>query len=151
MIFCLPLCRASPPLLAHWVQWFVSGRAVPRHHHEHCGEEEDGHHTYVSNVIELLELFSVMSELSETFWGKVHRIWSLEGPNVAELQGQGNKEMCLAFVRRMIDAPRRQCQFVVLRSGWGGRKDSPLRSFQPGVIQWWSEDLLCEHVFTVWF
>lgn len=47
----------------------------------------------------------MMSELSEMFWDKVRRIWSLEGPNVAEVQGQGNKEMCLVFVGRMIYAP----------------------------------------------
>lgn len=80
----------------------LSRHAVPHHHHEHRGGKEKGCPIYVSNVIKILKLFLVMSELSEMFWGKVHKIWSLEGPNVAELQRQGNKEMCLVFVGRMI-------------------------------------------------
>lgn len=104
---------------------------------------------YVSNVMKFLKLFSVMSELSEMFWGKVRKIQSLGGLNMAELQGQGNKVMYLVFMGRMIYAPHWRCQFVVLGCDWGDRKDSPIRSFQPGVIQQWSKDL-CEHVFRVW-
>lgn len=140
---------SSPGSLGSVVR--LSGHAVLHHHHEHCDGKEEGCHIYVSDVIKLLKLFLVMSELSEMFWGKMHRIWSLGGLNVAELQGQGNKEMCLVFVGRMIFAPHWRCQFVDLGSGWGDRKDLPIRSFQPRVIQWWSEELLCEHIFTVWF
>lgn len=113
---------ASPPLLARWVQWFgcqgmwcstITMSTV-------MGRRRDA--IYVSNVIKLLKLFLVMSELSEMFWGKMHRIWSLGGLNVAELQGQGNKEICLVFVGRMIFAPHWRCQFVGLGSGWGDRK-----------------------------
>lgn len=93
------------------------GHAVPHHHHEHRGGKEKGCPIYVRNVIKILKLFLVMSECSEMFWGKVHKIWSLEGPNVAELQGQGNKEMYLVFVGGMIYTLRQQCQFVVLGSG----------------------------------
>lgn len=124
---------------------------MPHHHHKRCGGKEEGCHIYVSDVIKLLKLFSAMSKLSEMFWGKAHRIWNLEGPNVAELQRQGNKEMCLVFMGRMIYVPHQRSQFMVLGSGWGDRKDSPVRIFRPGVIQWWSKDILYEHVFTVWF
>lgn len=85
--------------------FWLSGHVVLHRHHEHCDGKEEGCHMYVSNVIKLLKLFLVMSELSEMFWGKVRRIWSLEGLDVAELQGQGNKDMCLFFVGRMISAP----------------------------------------------
>lgn len=91
----------------------------------------------------------MISDLFEIFWGKARRIRSLEGPNVAELQKQGNKEMCLVFVGTMIYMPHRQCQFMVLGSGWVDRKDLPIRSFQLGVIQWWSEDLLWERGFSL--
>lgn len=106
LIFCLPLYSISSSPGSPGSAVWLSGHAVPRCHHEHCSGKEEGCHIHVSDVIKLLKLFSVMSELSEMFWGKVLRIWSLEGPNVVELQGQGKKEMCLAFMGRMIYAPR---------------------------------------------
>lgn len=99
---------------------------------------------YVSSVIKLLKLL-VMSEFGVKWSG------SLEGLNAAEPQGQDNKEICLVSMGRRIYLPHWRCQFMDLGSGWGDRKDLPIRRVQSAVIKWWSEDFLCECVFTVWF
>lgn len=44
---------------------------------------------------------------------------------------------------------------VFFKSDWGDRKDSPIRSFQAGIIQWWSKNLtlvsVCSHSsFKLW-
>lgn len=72
-------CLSVWHLLLSWLTGF-SVSAFEARHHEHCGGKEEGGHICVSNVIKLLKLFSVMSELSKVLWGKMHRIWSLEGP-----------------------------------------------------------------------
>lgn len=78
MIFCLPLYSISSSPGSPGSALWLSGHAVPRCHHEHCGGKEEGCHIHVSDVIKLLKLFSVMSELSEMFW-RDQMWWSCRG------------------------------------------------------------------------
>lgn len=109
MIFHLPLCTSSPPLLTHWVQPFGSwGMQCPSVTMSLALGRGGVPYIYVSDVIKFLKLFSGTSELCGVkcvgSGGWRDRMW--QSCRVS------NKARCLVFMGKMIYAPHQQCQFM---------------------------------------
>lgn len=148
VIFHLPLCTSSPPLLTHWVQlfgsWGVQCPAVTM-----SLVVWRGGVPYVCQWCHYISEFLLSDEWA--LWGKVCRIRRLEGQNVAELMDWLQGEVFGLHGKDDFHTPSAMSVHVFSGCAWGNRKDSPIRSFWAGIIEWQSKNLLCECVSTFTF